>query len=194
MNKRLQTLTLAALAVLVLSACGGGSNGGSDGISPNPYEAPLISEADKSSYLNAINKARGKARSCGGYPYAAVPPLVWDNAMYLASAEHAQDMVISGTYSNLGSNTASDWTAQVQDLPEGGPSFPYDRAMNNGWPGNNGGELVLTELRANNSSNVSSAINVALLDEQSCNDFMYANVKRVGVARVENTWVMLMTK
>jgi len=131
MKTTMKTIGLAAVATLALVGCGGGS-GGEGGYQAHPYDAPQISEAKKAEYLNAINQARSVGRNCGTEFMPAVAPLKWSNALYLAALEHNEDMISTKILSHAGSGTASDWTAQVQELDH---SFDYDRASNNGFNG-----------------------------------------------------------
>jgi len=144
MNKTIKTVglaTLATLATLALTGCGGGGEiaetGGVEVVYGYDYipfpDAPAINEAEKQTYINAINEVRSVGRTCGekGY-FSPVPPVRWHNSLYLAAYEHGLDLGISNTYSHGGSGTESDWTDVVLDLKKG--STMQYRAYNNGYP------------------------------------------------------------
>jgi len=103
----------------------------SNGVS-HPYPAPQIDAGIKKRYLNAVNAMRSKGRRCGskGY-YAAVPALVWSDALYSAAYEHSADMSTQNRLMHGGSHTSSDWTAKVQHLARA--SNFKERIENNGY-------------------------------------------------------------
>lgn len=97
-----------------------------------PYDAPPISENEKSAFLAAVNDMRLAPRDCGSYGIMpAADPLTWNDALYKAAYEHNEDMAEADYDDHTGSGQASDWTAQVQDLGRG--STPEERAKNNGY-------------------------------------------------------------
>ena len=98
----------------------------------HPYPTPQIDANIKKRYLKAVNSMRSKGRRCGrkGY-YAAVPALVWSDALYRAAYEHSADMSVQNRLMHGGSYTNSDWTAKVQHL--GRASNFKDRMENNGY-------------------------------------------------------------
>ena len=188
--KKLTSLTLvAAVAAFTLVGCGGSGGGGSD-YTAHPYDAPGISEVDKAAYLGAINNARATGRTCGGTFFSAAPALSWQNANYLAAYEHAEDLVISGTYSHDGSGTNSDWTAQVQELGRG--SKARDRLLNNGWKlqGDSSGN---TENIVGGRPSIDSAVSAWIGSPGHCVNLMSSFETKIGVARVNNMWVMVDT-
>jgi uncharacterized protein YkwD len=75
------------------------------------HQIPILSDADKESYLNAINQARSVEQNChsrGVFP--AVSALIWSDKLYKASYEHTNDLVKTETFSHSGSGTEHDWT------------------------------------------------------------------------------------
>jgi uncharacterized protein YkwD len=181
MKKTFVKLTLATDAAIALTACGGSSleedlekiKIGAD-IKENPFDAPIISEAQKAYLLNAINEARSKEQNCGTYGVMPpVPPLRWDDAAYRAAYEHSYDMSISGKFSHEGSGTSSDWTANVLSLGHG--STLVERA-----PVNN---LRSTKLGENITDTGDADYSMKLLMESDghCYNIMNRYHTRVGV-------------
>ena len=132
----MRTVLFAVAAAAILTGCGGGDvpNGqGAQNVSaeykPYPY-APAISEELKTEYLDAVNEARSEGRYCGDKWFDAAPPLKWDDRLYHAAYEHANDMAETGHYEHEGSGTESDWTANVLGLGRG--STPNERGKVNG--------------------------------------------------------------
>jgi len=139
MKTTMKTIGLVAVATLALVGCGGG---GGDNYTTHPYDAPPISQTDKSIYLKEINTIRATGRTCGSLGFfPAVDPLNWSNALYKASYEHSEDMSVSGVFEHVGSGTNSDWTAQVQELGKG--SDLDDRAKNNGYISGAGENILM---------------------------------------------------
>ena len=181
------TLTLAAAAALMMTGCGGrgSSDSGNSGYTPVPFDAPPISEAQKAEFLNAINAARSQSHTCGEYgTFPPAPPVQWSDALYRAAAEHSYDMATANITGHDGSGTASDWTAQVQDL-DGGSDFS-SRAINNGY---NGGlaENVYWCRGSSFCGNINSAIRGWLGSPDHCASLMGEEVKIVGVANAKST-------
>ncbi|CAA6807068.1 MAG: SCP-like extracellular [uncultured Sulfurovum sp.] len=72
---------------------------------------PSLSEALKSDYLTAINRARTTEQDCrskGVLP--ATTTVKWNEKLYKASYEHIQDLIATETFSHDGSGTESDWS------------------------------------------------------------------------------------
>lgn len=94
--------TVAATALLVLSACGGG--GDSSDADAAPVTLPPTG-TDTSAYigdcnvanfvagtLQSVNQFRSQARTCGSTTYPAAAALVWNNALAQAAEFHSKDM------------------------------------------------------------------------------------------------------
>lgn len=77
-------------------------------------DVPVLDSALQQAYLDAINEARSKEQDCGEYGVKpAVPPLVWNDALYQAAYRHSYDLAKSNTFSHTGSGTATDVVAQA---------------------------------------------------------------------------------
>ena len=123
---------LLPTAVIFLGGCGSHNGYKQSRIVPKAYNAPSIDSHVKQEYLNAINKVRSEKRSCGSAGhFSSAPALRWSNTLYKAAYEHSNDITESNRFSHQGSNSASDWTANVQHLGKGS-SF-RERIENNGY-------------------------------------------------------------
>ena len=184
MNRTIRVISLAAIASLMLVGCGSSDSdsSGGTGLDSHPYDAPPISEADKSAYLNAINNARASARNCGSKHFEATSPLVWNDPRYRAAYEHNEDMVNSGgTISHTGSGTASDWTAQILELGRG--SRPHERVENNGARSPNNGEVA-----AKGPNSINAVVALWLGSPAHCEAIMTPYGINLGVARLGVYW------
>jgi len=183
--KTIKTIGLAAIATLALVGCGGsgGDNPQQPTLETHPYDAPTISEADKQSFLNAVNNARAAGRTCGSRGFfEAAPPLEWNTALYTAAYEHGEDMASKGFFSHDGSGTDSDWTSLILELGRGS-SFD-ERASNNGFPYPN------VENLATGYSSINSAMNALLSSEGHCANIMFGRFNKLGMAHVSGKWIM----
>jgi uncharacterized protein YkwD len=52
--------------------------------------------------LELVNQARARARNCGDQPFAAAPPLRWNDTLATASLRHAEDMARHNYFSHTG--------------------------------------------------------------------------------------------
>ncbi|MGZ5195210.1 MAG: CAP domain-containing protein [Ramlibacter sp.] len=52
--------------------------------------------------LQHVNAARAQARDCGDTRMAAAPPLVWNDALFDAAAEHSRDMANHNYFDHTG--------------------------------------------------------------------------------------------
>jgi len=180
----MKTIGLTAVVALTLTACGGGGGSDTPDYTPHPYDAPPISAADKNAYLSAVNNARATGRTCGALGFfPAVAPLSWNDENYKTAYEHTEDMSTTGNFSHQGSNTASDWTAQVQELGKG--SYPDERGFNNGMT-ENAGENI-----AKGTTSASAVINAWLDSDTHCINIMDENWKKIGVSRVGSYWTQI---
>jgi len=165
------------IIVLVLVACGGGSGGSVGGNTPNPYPAPVLPDATKQAYLDAINNARSSQQDChteGIKP--AVPALLWNDKLYNAAYEHSHDLAESNTASHDGSGTDSDWTGM--DL--GGKKSTYiERVENNGYAWSSIGENIAM---GTNRDTAQKAIDAWLASDGHCANLMSPNYTEVGMA------------
>jgi len=177
-RKTLITITAAA-AVMTLAGCSGGGGGNpSAHYKPYPY-APAISEELKTEYLDAVNEARSEGRYCGDKWFNAVPPLKWDDRLYRAAYEHANDLSLHTYTAHDGSGTESDWTANVLRLGRG--SHFWERIDNNGIDTNKvwSGENV-----AAGQTSTEWAIQWWLDSPHHCENIMEKHYKTLGMAGV----------
>ena len=178
---------------LLLVGCGGGSsvvsssaNGDAVKITTSiPFEdAPQLTQEEKDAYLKAINDARAEAHTCGETEMPAVDSLTWNEHLYLASAEHNEDMLTSDIIDehHRGSNTDSDWTTQVQELDHA--SYMQERVENNGYT--NWAHLTENLTLGTNTDTAEKAIQSWLDSEGHCKNLMDPNVTEVGMAHLED--------
>ncbi len=198
----MKTLTLTTLAttltIILLSGCGSSSSSDTQPQVPQEpiveyvaFDAPTISEADKTAYLHAVNSARATSQDCG--VHGVMPPapaLEWSDSLYRASYEHSEDLIMSGvtleTFGHDGSGTDSDWTAQVLDLGRG--STPQERGANNKYSIYVGENLV--ELISGDNT-VENAMKEWLNSDGHCQNLMKADYTHFGMGNVDNMWTQV---
>ena len=79
-----------------------------------------VSDEDKQRFLDAINAARADTQDCGDEGvFDPAPALTWNDELANAAWEHSNDLAQSNTFSHTGSGTASDTTAQEENLGHG---------------------------------------------------------------------------
>jgi len=176
--------TIGLVTALALVGCGGGGSK-DDGYVAHPYDAPPISESLKNEYLTAVNNARAVGRTCGelGF-FPAAAPLVWDDRLYKAAYEHSEDMASANHFEHSGSGTASDWTAQVQELGRG--STIEERAKNNGY-------FFTGHVDENigfGSNSLTVMMDAWLNSDGHCVGIMWKDTKGLGMAKVGKYWSM----
>ncbi|MDQ7084629.1 MAG: CAP domain-containing protein [Sulfurovum sp.] len=174
----MKTTILASVLVAsaLLVGCGGGDSD-TPSVETHPYDAPPISEAEKNSYLNAVNGARSVGRTCGQHGYFdPAPALSWNDALYKSSYEHSEDMEMSNNYSHTGSGTASDWTAVIMELGRGSNS--QERAANNGFSGG-GAENI-----AKGRPSTANVMGAWLASDGHCSAIMNSSHTQFGMAKV----------
>ncbi|PHS34077.1 MAG: hypothetical protein COA92_03335 [Sulfurovum sp.] len=121
-----------ALVGVMLSSCSSHKVYKESTMLSKPHAAPKINRATQQKYLDAINKVRAEARSCGSAgSFTTAAPLRWSRALYSAAYEHSNDMLKSNHLTHKGSGTKFDWTARVQRLNRG--SHFKERIENNGY-------------------------------------------------------------
>ncbi len=67
---------------------------------PSCDDAPLLKER----FLEAVNRVRSSARSCGDERFEATSPLNWDQRLHVAASAHSRDMAENDFFSHSGSN------------------------------------------------------------------------------------------
>ena len=144
------------------------------------HQIPLLSEADKESYLNAINQARSVEQDChsmGLFP--AVSALGWSDKLYKASYEHTNDLVKTETFSHDGSGTEYDWTGYEL----GKQSSMVERVENYDYTWSRVGENIA----AGTYTNTAKVVVQQWLDSDGhCANLMSANFTEVGMAMVHD--------
>ncbi len=156
---------------------------------PIPITAPAINSNDKQNYLDAINAARRSAQNCGSKGnFPAVANVTWNDALYKAAYEHNKDMNASNVVNrdHTGSNTASDYTAQVQHLDHG--STTRDRIANNGY----GAYLSTGEIQVVGAvdnvlmDTVDKVLQIWLSNDAKCANLMDPDFKEMGMAHLDD--------
>lgn len=143
------------------------------------YIIPVIDEATKQAYLEAINVARGNIQDCGvNGTFDATEPVKWNDALYKASYEHSYDLANSNTFSHTGSNTIYDITAQQLSLNQG--STLNQRVGYNGYTN----WRAIGENIAVGYSTVQVTIDEWLKSDGHCANLMNPNFSEVGLAVV----------
>lgn len=172
---------LLILSIIFLSGCGSQTEYRQSTMIPKAYHAPKIDTQLKQTYLNAINKVRSQARSCGSAgSFASAPALKWNDKLYKAAYEHSNDMSKSSCFSHKGSQSAFDWTAKVQRL--GRSSSFKERIENNGykkWKN-------IAENIAMGSPTLDMVMTQWVASDGRCANIMNPNFTDVGMADVTN--------
>lgn len=139
-------------------------------------QIPVLSEANKQTYLASINNARAVARTCGVYgSFSAVPAVAWSDKLYKAAYEHSQDMTESNTFSHDGSGTVSDWSG----YPLNKRSSMTDRVATYGFSWSRLSENISA---GTSRDTAQEAIDSWLVSDGHCKNIMDANVTQVGMA------------
>lgn len=115
--KFIPLLTASAIAVSVLSACGGGSDsvtlkdpviGQNGAVTTATADASITENCDIASFatkmLAEVNAARAAGHSCGNTAYAAAPAIGWNEFLTQAAAQQTVDMAASNTLSSTGAD------------------------------------------------------------------------------------------
>ncbi len=175
--RNIKIYMMLLISLIFLSGCGSHKVYRSSTMVSNPYHASNLNSGIKQKYLNAINKVRSQARSCGraGH-FSSAPALRWSDTLYKAAYEHSNDMVKSGTFSHKGSNQASDWTAKVQHL--GRSSSFKERIENNGYRN----WRHIAENIESGSSTVDAAMAHWVSSDMHCANIMNPRFTDVGMA------------
>jgi len=141
---------------------------------------PAISEALKTKYLEAVNKARTQPQDCrttGSFP--ATTKLKWNNKLYQVGYEHMQDLIESKTFAHAGSGTESDWTGYAlgkkSDLTERAESYGYNWSR---LGENLGGGTQLNE--------VEEMVQGWLESDHHCENLMNPNFTEVGMVMIKD--------
>lgn len=203
----MKRMYLPMLMSILLAGCGSGGNSPAatsvdntpvteDAVSTvtsTAFVAPVLSASDKQDYLNAINNARATQQDCGTEDIKpAVHPLVWNDTLYSAAAEHSVDLAAwnngvtteteaSTRFSHDGSGTESDWTAQKQELGRG--STTRERVENSGYSWQAFGENIAAGTATDTAVD---AVQQWLNSPPHCANLMSSDYTEVGMATVED--------
>ncbi len=145
--------------------------------------APRLEQTRKAAYISLLNLVRSKGRYCGNRYYKAAPILYWNEKLYKSAYEHTYDMAGSGVFSHYGSNTISDWTAQVLHLLH--PSFMTDRIRNNGYNYKYAAENI-----AKGFDSFEEVVDAWLKSPGHCANIMNPNLREFAVAKIAGYWTL----
>lgn len=171
MNFKSAVLTVCAIALL--SACGGGSEGGSSGstqgLGGNNEYSKMDNTCGESDFdrnaLAIINAYRAAGATCGDTYFSPAKPLIWNQSMRNAALVHSLDMAKIGI--SPGSHTGSDGSDAGTRMQRQG----YDASQNYWGEGLGIGY-----------SDISSMLNGQLNSPPHCKNLMSKNYVRVGVS------------
>jgi len=141
-----------------------------------------ISQEEKDAFIKKLNAVRSDG--CGKHEGIVDSNLTWNDALFRAAAEHAEDIRESGTLNTdgKGSGTASDHTAQVRHL--GHASTLDDRLRNNGYHKTVAREVAT---RTNEAPDLNAIFSLWTSDEESCGKIMDPNLTEFGLAHIRET-------
>jgi len=138
-----------------------------------------VSSADKQRFLDAINAARADTQDCGEEGvFDPAPALTWSDKLANAAWEHSNDLALSNTFSHDGSGTASDATAQEENLGRG--STFRERIEHQGYTN----WRTIGENIAAGQSDVQEVVDAWLASPHHCANLMNPKFKEVGMALV----------
>lgn len=144
-------------------------------LSSEEKETLNLLSTNQQDLLDAINKERSKARTCGDRgTFPAVPPLTWNPNLYAAALEHSTDLAYSNTFSHDGSGTEHDITGN------GEPSKFYERIEANGY----GNYYSLGENIAGGQRSLEDVMKAWMASPGHCVNIMKSTYTEVGVGIV----------
>ena len=172
--KRYWGLTMVMSLLLWTSGC-------SD-YTAHPYSDANISQADREAFIAKVNAVR--SAGCGNHEAIPDSNLSWNDALFRAAAEHADDIRESGILNKdgKGSGGPSDHTAQVQHL--GHASSLDDRLRNNDYHKTVAREIAT---RTNEAPDLDAIFSQWVSDEESCGKIMDSNLTEFGLAHIRET-------
>ena len=191
-----KSILLTAIAAFLITGCGGGFDGfkdsannsagdnqnssgsNQDSITPDPYDAPSISDSTKKEYLDAINNARASARDCGDKHFNATTALKWNNDLYNAAYEHSNDMAAQNYIAHDGSGESTDKTGIALNKH----SKFYERIKHNNYSYKSVGENV-----AAGQPSTEDVVKSWLNSPGHCENIMDPNFTEIGMAHVEKS-------
>jgi uncharacterized protein YkwD len=185
--KVLHVVGLAGLAVIVLTACGGGSAPATGGtVSGNTSTSGVLTgggaialvlspSSDEQQILDAVNVARSQPRDCdSSHHFAATGPLAWNAQLGGAALAHSQDMATNGYRES---------TSQELDAPHNGSdgSTPQQRISRAGYNWSHSGENVAAGFTVGGANDV---VQAWLNSPGHCENIMNPNFREIGVSAI----------
>ena len=150
---------------------------------PTPAGKESMAKAEtitKIEILEAINKARAKARDChdGRGIVGPSAPLTWNNKLYASAYEHSNDLAQSNTFNHDGSGTRFDVTGS-----NNGTASRFNERINaNGYVDYE----IIGENIAGGQESIEDALTAWLASPAHCTNIMEAEFTEIGVAVVVN--------
>ena len=176
--KYIKKVVFSSFALMLLTACGSVPKTNSNNLSQN---VPQISDNFKNEYLNTINRARSKSRTCGSAGYFdATTALGWSDKLYGAAYEHSNDMAITSLFSHRGSGQESDKVGRLN----GNKSTAGERINAYGY------RWVLYAENIGAGTDIDTAdkiVNQLLASDGHCANIMNPRLTEVGMAMVKNS-------
>ena len=174
---------LYIVAFFLLNGCGSSNSHNSTIVNDknssfsnlNSEEQQTLSylETTQHELLNAINKERAAARTCGERgTFPPVPALTWSPKLYDSALEHVTDLAYSNTFSHDGSGTKYDITGN------GRPSKFYERIVENGYSN----YYSVGENIAAGQHSVEEVMKAWMASPKHCENIMKSTYTQVGVA------------
>jgi len=120
-----------------------------------PTPAPEGWSAEESALLDLVNAFRAAGGACPSGPFAPLPPLSPDDALWQAARDHSEDMAAQDYFSHDGVD-GSTFVGRIVDAGYGGQPFAENIAAGSGpegtfeqWRLSDGHCLNMTTTRAN---------------------------------------------
>jgi len=169
--KTIKNLSILSLTILFIGC------GNSDVAKPKNIKK-LCNYTQESNVviIEAINKARSVQRDCNDGEGLVGPsqPLVWNENLYKAAAEHSRDLANTDTFSHTGSGTKYDTTGKT--LHRG--SHFNERIAANGYKNYSS----IGENLAAGQTSIAEAIDDWIASPKHCANLMSPAFAEVGVA------------
>jgi len=122
-------------------------------------------DAVEARVLTLTNRARARARTCGGVRMGRARPLVWNRTLARVAHEHSRDMAVHGYFSHTGRDGSS----------------PADRMERAGYRFRAAGENIAAGVSL---ASAASVVRAWLASPAHCRVLMSPAVRELGVGRV----------